>query len=52
MRSPAVLPPMYRWPRPVKFAVLGFSGLLCLAAYAALFGSLYGLMVALAEAVR
>ncbi len=50
MRSPAVLPPMHRWPRPVKFAVLGLSGLLCLAAYAALFGSLYGLVIALVEA--
>ncbi len=52
MRGPAALPPMHRWPRPVKFAVLGLSGFLCLAAYAALFASLYGLMLALAEAVR
>ncbi len=52
MRSPAVLPPMHRWPRAVKFALMGFGGLLCLAAYAALFGSLYGLMVALVETVR
>jgi hypothetical protein len=36
----------------IKFAILGVGGALCVAAYAALIFSLYGLMIALVEAAR
>jgi hypothetical protein len=52
MRSPVVFPPMYRWPRPVKLAILAVGGALCVAAYAALVSGLYGMLSAFVEAAR
>jgi hypothetical protein len=44
-------PPMHRWPRPVKIAIIGAGALVCLAAYGALLsGILSFLSLLLAEA--
>jgi hypothetical protein len=44
-------PPMYRWPRPLKIAIVGAGALVCLAAYAALLSGIFSLLsLLLAEA--
>jgi hypothetical protein len=37
------LPPMYYWPRPIKYAIMSVSVILCVIAYAMMASGLIGL---------